>query len=64
MTDTNAFEGVISADWLRAAHAVAIARAARDEHRADCGREVTECPRCLELAALVQRAKHSLCAAQ
>ncbi len=60
MTDPSGIEDVISADWLRAARTVAVARAARDEHRANCPWDVAECPRCIELAALVQQAKQSL----
>ncbi len=60
MTDPSGIDDAISADWLRAAQAVAVARAARDEHRAHCPWDVAECPRCIEPAALVKQAKQSL----
>jgi hypothetical protein len=47
-------------EWARAARSLAIARAARDEHRSSCEFDAQDCPRCHDLAAAIRKAKEAL----
>jgi hypothetical protein len=48
---------------VRAATSLAIARAARDEHRSACEFDAQDCPTCHDFAAAIRKAKDALRAA-
>ena len=50
----------IGRTFLRAAHELAIRRAARDAHRAGCRFDAEECPICREHAGRIAEAKVAL----